>query len=147
MNPSCRNIEISTHLSHQAHEPLPACLLTQSTILSTHARCASEPRAHHKLLYIPLEVHVGQIRHHVRYHLEAGVLAHLEALADGAHRVAAVRVSRHILVNRLETGGAGHPLRTSSWGAIGGRGVMEAQRSHREDTGVESSHRSHRKIT
>ena len=58
--------------------------------------------SHHKLINVPLEVHVGQVRHHVRDHLEAGVLGLLEGLGDGADGVPAVRVPGDVLVHRLQ---------------------------------------------
>ena len=57
---------------------------------------------HHELLNVPLKVHVGQVWHHMRDHLEAGVLGLLERLGHCTDRVPAIRVPGDVLVHRLE---------------------------------------------
>ncbi len=67
---------------------------------NTHVRKQS---SYHELLHVPLEVDVGQVRHHVRDDLEACVLCLLEALASGPDGVAAVGVPGHVLVDGLHS--------------------------------------------
>ena len=54
-----------------------------------------------ELVQVALHADVGQVWHHVADHLEAGVLGEAEGLGHGGDGVAAVRVSRHVLVQRL----------------------------------------------
>ena len=54
----------------------------------------------YELVDIAFQADVGQVGHHVGHDLEARVLAQVEALADGAHRVAAVRIARYVLYTK-----------------------------------------------
>jgi hypothetical protein len=54
-----------------------------------------------ELREVALDTDVWQVRHHVRHHLEAGVLGEVEGLRDRAHGMAPVRVPRDVLVHGL----------------------------------------------
>ena len=59
-------------------------------------------RTYDKLVKIPFQPDIRQIRHHMGDHLEAGVFGHfLEGFRDGLDGMAAVRVPRNVLVDAL----------------------------------------------
>lgn len=54
-----------------------------------------------KALHIPVDTHIGQVRHDMRNNLEGTILSHGETLLNSLYCVASVRISSNILINAL----------------------------------------------
>ena len=56
----------------------------------------------HELVQVAFHADVGEVRHHVADHFEAGVFCQPEGVCDGGDGVAAVGVPRDVFVERLD---------------------------------------------
>ncbi len=60
-------------------------------------------RTHSEASDVPLQPHIGEVRHEVGHHLEASVLGQLKGLTHSIDCVATVGVSGYVLIHTLDS--------------------------------------------